>query len=130
MKCVLWFYSSSSPVTGCQPFRFFPPRGSLSPRFLMFHPAIAIWVVIKRNDPCCVTAIANAKSSPLVATCLSQHLHGVLGLTHTLSRTLPIAVLRPGFALRINIINTDSTDKRHVFCVDLRTNSDYFPTQH
>ena len=130
MKCIRWFYLSSSSVTGCQPFRFVPPRGSLSPHRLTFHPAIAIWIVKKRNDPCCVTGIAHGKSSALVATCLPQHLHGVLRLTHTLSRTQPIAVLRPGLALHININNIDLTDKRDMFCVDLRTSSDYFPIQH
>jgi len=110
--------------------------------------------------PGCVTGIAHGKSSALVATCLPQHLHSVLRLTRILSRTLPIAVLRPGFALhinplnaklnpichllallwahhilhvsriRVNMNNNDWTDKRDMFCVDLRTNSDYFPIQH
>jgi hypothetical protein len=125
-KCVHWFYLSSSSVTGCQPFRFVPPRGSLAPRRLIYS-AIAIWIVKNWNDPPAALRALRMVSpvSALVATCLPQHLHSVLRLT----RTLPIAVLRPGLALHININNTDWTDKRDMFCVDLRTNSDYFPIQ-
>jgi hypothetical protein len=76
------------------------------------------------------TGFAHRKANAWVATCLPEHLHVVLPLTRTVSPTLPIAVLRPGFALRIDVNGTDWTERMNMFCVDLRTNSGYFPIQH
>jgi hypothetical protein len=72
-----------------------------------------------------VTGFAHGKTNAWVATCLPQHLHVVLRLTRTVSPTLPIAVLRPGFALRIDVNGTDWTEIVNMICVDLRTYSDY-----